>query len=195
MHATEVQSSMTLEPRTAPSPLTRTHAVIALAALSIFLLVARLPAYHEPVDWDVGTYSVIANELLHGERLYADVWDVKPPAIFVTYAFAQLIAGEGFLSVYLLSVIAAIVSTERVCSADSDRRRFITGRVDVTVNLVAVAVFAIVARRREHDHARVDESAHGATNRIVEIRINCRHAETQVDDANVVRRSIRRDPV
>jgi len=125
---------MTLEPRTAPSPLTRTHAVIALAALSIFLLVARLPAYHEPVDWDVGTYSVIANELLHGERLYADVWDVKPPAIFVTYAFAQLIAGEGFLSVYLLSVIAAIVTMLGIYRAAS-----VAGR---TAGLWAAAAWA-----------------------------------------------------
>jgi hypothetical protein len=110
MHAPEVQTSMKTDLRTASSRLTRAHAVIALAALAIFLLIARLPAYHEPLEWDVGTYSVVANEILHGERLYADVWDMKPPAIFATYTLAELVAGEGFFCVYLLSVITAIVT-------------------------------------------------------------------------------------
>src|SRR5262245_56859194 len=107
----------------APAPqgtLTRTRAAIVLAALSVFLLVARIPAYREPIEWDVGTYSVIANEILHGERLYADVWDMKPPAIFATYALAQLVGcGEGFFSVYLLSVTAAIVTMLGVYRAAS----------------------------------------------------------------------------
>src|SRR4051794_37919389 len=80
--------------------------ISGLFLLSLVLIVARLRSYHEPPEWDVGTYQSIAREMLSGESLYADAWDVKPPAIFVTFAAVQFFTGDGALPVYLLSVIA-----------------------------------------------------------------------------------------
>ena len=58
--------------------------------------------------------------MLSGERLYDDIWaDVKPPAVYVTFAAVQAFAGDGFLHVYLLSVIAAIVTMLGVYHAAS----------------------------------------------------------------------------
>ncbi len=65
----------------------------------------------------------------------------------------------------------------------------------MTVDLVAVAVLAVVSGGGKHDYARIDEAAHGATDRIVAIRIDGRHAETHVHDANVVGGAIRSYPI
>src|SRR5687767_1078814 len=92
---------------------------ILLFAIACFLLVARLPSYSEPLEWDLGMYAAIAGELRHGEQLYADAWDMKPPAIFGTFAAAQSVAGDGFLSIYLLSVLAAIATMLGVYHAAS----------------------------------------------------------------------------
>src|SRR5438046_1404598 len=97
----EKRSAAILHPRSS---------ILVLIALSLVLIAARLRSYHEPLEWDSGTYSVIARELLEGKHLYSDIWDLKPPAIFATYAAMQAVAGDGHLSIYLLSVIAAIAT-------------------------------------------------------------------------------------
>src|SRR4051812_29759228 len=86
------------------------QAPLVLCSLAALLILLRLPAYHEPLEWDIGTYSLIASELRHGARLYADIWDMKPPAIFATFTVAQLLAGDGPFCVYLLSITTAIVT-------------------------------------------------------------------------------------
>ncbi len=82
----------------------------ALMLLPVAIGAARLRSYHEPLEWDTGTYTAIARQMLDGKRLYQDAWDIKPPAIFVTYAAAQALVGDGPAHVYLLSVIAAVVT-------------------------------------------------------------------------------------
>ncbi len=103
---------------TAPRSLHRMPAVV-LCGLAILLAAARLRSYSEPKEWDIGTYTVIARELLAGKHLYADIWDIKPPGIFATFAAAQAIAGNDFAPVYLLSVLAAIVTMLGIYKAAS----------------------------------------------------------------------------
>lgn len=55
--------------------LDRRTVVLILAALAALIALSRLRTYHEPVDWDLGTYAVVAHELNHGKKLYAVVWD------------------------------------------------------------------------------------------------------------------------
>jgi 4-amino-4-deoxy-L-arabinose transferase-like glycosyltransferase len=81
--------------------------LIALCAL-IFSL--RLHTYDEPLERDLTTYAVIAHEMLNGKNLYSDLWDHKPPAIHVTYAAAELIAGYGRNSIILMNVTAAMAT-------------------------------------------------------------------------------------
>ena len=85
-------------------------AIVVLVILALALITARVRTYHEPPEWDIGTYLAIGRELLEGKRLYADAWDVKPPAIFVSFATVQFVSGDGALPVYLLSVITAIAT-------------------------------------------------------------------------------------
>lgn len=77
-------------------------------AVGIFTLL-RLPSLVEP-DWygDEGIYQVIGRALNSGRLLYRDIWDNKPPVLYIYYAFVN---GDLFL-IRLLSLIfgaAAIV--------------------------------------------------------------------------------------
>ncbi len=72
---------------------------------------ARLHTIAEPLERDITTYAVIGHEMLAGRKLYTDLWDHKPPAIHLTYATAELVAGYGPQEVYLLNVLVAIVTT------------------------------------------------------------------------------------
>lgn len=84
--------------------------VIVLVALGGLIFFLRLHTYEEPLERDVTTYAVIAHEMLDGKALYSDLWDHKPPAIHMTYAAAELIAGYGRDSILLMNVVAAIVT-------------------------------------------------------------------------------------
>jgi hypothetical protein len=66
--------------------------------------------YHEPVRGDQGIYAVIGHELLNGRQLYADLWDHKPPAIHVTFALAELVAGYGPQQLYVLHITALTIT-------------------------------------------------------------------------------------
>ena len=67
------------------------------AALGIVLLtvVTRLPSllHPQPIDDEI-VYSVMANEIVDGGRLYVDAVDRKPPLLFWTYAAVFEAAGK-----------------------------------------------------------------------------------------------------
>ena len=83
---------------------------IILVALFGIIVFTRLHTYREPLERDITTYAVIAHEMLSGKALYRDLWDHKPPAIHVTYAAAELIAGYGRNSIFLMNVAAAALT-------------------------------------------------------------------------------------
>ena len=73
--------------------------LIGLAALLVLL---RLHTWDEPLETDITGAAVITHEVLGGRALYADMWDHKPPALVLTHAAAQLVAGYGPGSILLL---------------------------------------------------------------------------------------------
>jgi len=84
--------------------------VAALAGLCALIFLLRLHTYNEPLERDLTTYAVIAHEMLSGKNLYSELWDHKPPAIHVTYAAAECIAGYGRNSIFLMNVVAAMAA-------------------------------------------------------------------------------------
>src|SRR5262249_24569234 len=68
-----------------------------LAALGIILLTTaiRLPSlvHSRPIDSEA-MYSVVADEIVSGARLYITAVEQKPPLLFWTYAAIFKIAGE-----------------------------------------------------------------------------------------------------
>ena len=90
--------------------LSKTWLVAALLGLCALIFFLRLHTYEEPLERDLTTYAVIAHEMLGGKKLYSDLWDHKPPAIHVTYAAAEAIAGYGRDSIFLMNVAAALAT-------------------------------------------------------------------------------------
>ena len=66
---------------------------VFLAVFAVFIIVTLTHYYNWPVDRDMSLYASAANELIHGEKLYSSVWDVKPPAIWMTFMLAQMVTG------------------------------------------------------------------------------------------------------
>ncbi len=85
-------------------------ALFVLVGLSLCIVIMRLHTYNEPFERDITSHAVIAHELLSGRQLYSDLWDSKPPAIFVTYAAADVLVGYGPGAVYFIGVAAAIIT-------------------------------------------------------------------------------------
>lgn len=79
-----------------------------LAVLAAVILFDRFYAPQVPLNVDPAAYAVISHELLQGERLYTDVWDHKPPAIFVAYAAAEIAFGYSPETLIYLNIILAI---------------------------------------------------------------------------------------
>src|SRR5437868_2800200 len=94
----------------AKSKLGKTLSIAALAGLCALIFFARLHTYSEPLERDLTTYAVIGHEMLCGKTLYTDLWDHKPPAIYLTYAAAELIAGYGRDSIFLLNIAAGFAT-------------------------------------------------------------------------------------
>ncbi|MGE0598949.1 MAG: ArnT family glycosyltransferase [Dehalococcoidia bacterium] len=66
--------------------------VIGLVCAIPALLLA--PFYHEPMSRDEGAYATVAQGLLHGQLPYRDLFDHKPPLVYVWYAASFVVFGE-----------------------------------------------------------------------------------------------------
>jgi hypothetical protein len=80
--------------------------------IGLALLVGLIEAWwlQGPLERDQSIYFIIAQELLNGRLLYADLWDHKPPAIHVAYACAQLLLGRSMFAVWGLSVFLSLLT-------------------------------------------------------------------------------------
>ncbi len=90
--------------------MTRRDWLLVLILLIVGLLLA-LPILTYPLGRDQGIFAVIGRELLSGKQLFADVWDLAPPAIYYLYAAAIWLFGENAASVRVidLALIAGVV--------------------------------------------------------------------------------------
>ena len=95
----------------------RLSPVLVLTILAALILLARLYTYGEAMDRDLGDYVTVAHEMHMGKHLYTDLPDQKPPAIHLTYYFAEAIAGTGRDSIFLLTVAASLITLFAIYSA------------------------------------------------------------------------------
>lgn len=76
-----------------------------LLGISIFFFILRLPSLMEPLWYgDEGIYQVIGAALQQGSSLYTQIWDNKPPFLYLLYA---LFNGEQ-MSLRLVSIVFGI---------------------------------------------------------------------------------------
>lgn len=63
--------------------------VLILASGIFLFILLRIPSLFEP-HWygDEGIYAAVSYEMSHGEMLYRDIWDDKPPLIYWMFSIA-----------------------------------------------------------------------------------------------------------
>ncbi len=99
-------------PRYAPEPGARLRQTLPFGLVA-FCLLWRLPTLGDP-PWlnDEGVYANVGKAILQGEALYRQVWENKPPAIYLLYGTAQAVAGSAnvLFAVRLLALAAALIA-------------------------------------------------------------------------------------
>lgn len=101
----------TLSNLTSPSEHRRQWMVgLALMMLMAVISLQRLYTYDQPLTSDAAHFAVIAHENLKGRGLYTDLFEVSPPATFVSYGLAELLVGYGPRAIWLLNNLTAIIT-------------------------------------------------------------------------------------
>lgn len=106
----------------------------ALPVLVLLAVLLRLPSFFPPViDHDESTYLILASGLLDGDLLYSKHLDVKPPGIFLLFAFALGI-WKHYMSVRILAALSIGLSAWLISLAvrrywNSDHRQVLIAGV------------------------------------------------------------------
>jgi 4-amino-4-deoxy-L-arabinose transferase-like glycosyltransferase len=84
--------------------------LISLFLLSILTLLPVSPIIQHTPPRDSGIFLYVGSRLLKGDVLYRDVWDHKPPVVFLINAAGLLVSGGSIWGVWILEVIAVLAS-------------------------------------------------------------------------------------
>src|SRR5437588_3311418 len=101
---------MALEPRSreleAAIPNLAGRLVPAMVAVT---LLWRLPSFFDP-PWvnDEGTYFAVAQAMAHGYKLYAGVWENKPPALYLVYSAVYHPFGASLIAIRIVTLLAVM---------------------------------------------------------------------------------------
>jgi 4-amino-4-deoxy-L-arabinose transferase-like glycosyltransferase len=98
--------TLTLQPPRFPSS---SALLIAAALLAAVALIMRWTLLGDPlVHLDEEFYLLVGNRMAHGGALpYVDIWDRKPIGLFLIYAGASLLGGDGVLQYQLVACLFA----------------------------------------------------------------------------------------
>src|ERR1700726_2871540 len=84
-------------------------------------------------------------------------------------------------------IVCARSGAEGIAGADGDRRRFIAGRMDLTVGFMSQTILAIVAGCGYHGYPEIKEPFYGYADGIIVEGFKCWSTPTKIDYANVMR--------
>jgi 4-amino-4-deoxy-L-arabinose transferase-like glycosyltransferase len=94
-----------------PSNRIPTLAFVLPIALSCAALLLRTLSIAQPLGIDQGLWASAVRGLDRGQKLYVDVWEQRPPGIYLTYWLAFTVLGWKAATVSLLDVIASTLTT------------------------------------------------------------------------------------
>jgi 4-amino-4-deoxy-L-arabinose transferase-like glycosyltransferase len=84
----------------------------AVIGLILFCTLWRLPTLGDP-PWlnDEGVYATVGKAILNGEALYRQIWENKPPAIYLLYGAVQFLVSSAhvLIGVRVAALLAAII--------------------------------------------------------------------------------------
>ncbi|MGE0542609.1 MAG: ArnT family glycosyltransferase [Dehalococcoidia bacterium] len=77
-----------------------------IAVVVLLVLTLRLPSLFEPHHYgDEGVFAATAQQMLAGDTLYREIWDNKPPLVFLIYAAVIAAAGPSIAALHLTGAI------------------------------------------------------------------------------------------
>jgi hypothetical protein len=97
--------------------------VLVLLILAAAIAALRLRTLDEPFERDIISYLMSGHALDRGGQIYVDAWDIKPPAVYATFALVESAVGFGELQVYVLNVAVAVITLVGVYAAGASRGR------------------------------------------------------------------------
>lgn len=80
--------------------------VLGWTLLLALPVVLSIPFLADPFDCDEAVYGVVSRQLLEGQQPYRDVFDHKPPGIYLWYALAFLVFGESEVGPRVIGALA-----------------------------------------------------------------------------------------
>jgi 4-amino-4-deoxy-L-arabinose transferase-like glycosyltransferase len=96
-----------------PEPASRrnraTIAALIVVAAAVFVVI-RAAYLDVPLERDEGEYAYVAQRMLLGEVPYRDVFDQKPPGVFVAYLLAFAVFGSTVEGIHLLAGLWTLVT-------------------------------------------------------------------------------------
>ena len=94
-----------------------------LIGVSVLFFFLRFPSIIEPYWYgDEGIYEVVGQAMDHGELLYRNIWDNKPPLLYIVYALAhgnQPTVKAISLAIGIVSLIAFFLLAKKLLKKSS----------------------------------------------------------------------------
>ncbi len=92
--------------------MTKKNLFLILVLPVLIFIVLRFPSFYESYWYgDEGIYAGVGHQLVDGKKLYQEVWDHKPPFIYLLFSGADLLGWpEGLIFLKGLSVILGILT-------------------------------------------------------------------------------------
>lgn len=84
---------------------------VAAFYLALVALLRSSTFFHSYENWDESLFLLMGRSLLDGHALYTEIWDHKPPGIFVLFAAAQALFGRSVLAIRILACLAVASSS------------------------------------------------------------------------------------
>lgn len=126
-------------PAVAATGLSKRWRILGWIAIAAAFVALRIPFVSTPLERDEGVYAYMAQRVLEGGVPYRDVFDHKPPGVFLVYSAAFLIAGQSVESIHVagyLFTLAAMILLYRLVAR-------IAGPGAGLVSALALAVMTI----------------------------------------------------
>jgi len=92
-------------------PRSRSRLALALLAIAAVALLVRVVSIAEPLGIDQSLWASAVKGMARGQVLYNDVWEQRPPGIYLTYLLGFSVFGWTAATVAWLDVIAAAATT------------------------------------------------------------------------------------
>lgn len=113
--------------------------MLLLIAIIVWLNLPWTPVFRT-LDSDSGVYAYIGSAISHGQVLYRDVWEQKPPVGLYLNALAITLFGQNPWSIWWLNTIWIILAAETFFLVAKKMFRTIAGIISSAIFAVAVMI-------------------------------------------------------